>query len=689
MSGPPRTRASDVHEVRFGTRVDDPYRWLEGDLHADADVKAWIEQQSAYTAGYFRSLPRLGEITRRLGAVWAFEKLGCPVRRGSRLFYESNSGTQDHNVVVMQDGVAPLPTVVLDPNAMDPEQGNVVRDWQLTRDGARLAYTLQKYGGDRRSLHFMEIDGLHSLEDRLDGLKGGGFAWHPDGDRIFYTRFESATDPGDAPTIHSAVFCHRLGEPQHNDVEVFRRAPDPPLLHIPRVSDDGRWLVVTSANGGLSKSEVRIRSLLAPDVGWRELVADAADRWTFIGGRSEALLFLTDRGAPFGAIVSFDAEAASSPAKLVVPEGGEAIRGATLAGNEIVVQYQRGLESSLRRFTAQGALVGTIQLPPLSVADQLRGDVRAPELFFRVSSMVSAPAIHRCDLETGAVSVFRAPQASWNADDYVVRQVVAASRDGTRVPVTLAHAKAAGSGAPSPTVLMAYGGFGISPDLCFWESRFAWVSLGGVFAIAHTRGGAEFGSAWADASRKAGRLDVIDDYLAAADALVDLGVTTPNQLVALGASNGGLLVAAATNARPELFAVTLCRVPVTDLLRYTRFTLGPIWIEELGDPDVEGEFHTLRAYSPLHNVRSGVTYPAMLVLTADADDRVVPAHSFKYVATLQAADIGPRPHLIRVEANAGHGEGKPAGSVIAEFADLWTFALANVGDAGASTAATE
>ena len=680
MNPTPLTTATDVHETRFGVRIDDPYQWLEGDLLADAAVKEWVEQQRACTNEYFRTLPRREEILETLSNVWAFDKLGCPIRRGSRLFYEWNSGTLDHNVIVVQDGLTGSPVPILDPNAMDPEHGNVVRDWQLTPDGARLAYTVQTYGGDQRTLRFMTIDGLQPLDDRLTGLQSGGFAWHPDGDSIFYMRFDKTGGPDSAETVRSAVFCHRLGDPQELDFEVFRSDTVPPRLQIPRVSDDGHWLVLISANAGLSKCDVRIKDLLRADAPWLDVANDLADRWWFVGGRSERLVFLTDRGAPLGTIVSYDAVHGRFDDVSLVPEDAAAIRGATLAGEEIVVLYQQGVESSLRRFTMAGTFIGAIPLPPLSIADQLRGDVRSPEVFFRVSSMINAPTVYRCDLGPGSMAVFRAPQACWNSDDYVVRQVFATSKDGTRIPITLGHAASLPAGVDHPTVLMAYGGFGISPDLSFWESRFAWIRLGGVFAIAHTRGGAEFGSAWADASRKGGRLDVIDDYLAAAKTLSDLGITSRRRLVALGASNGGLLVAAATNARPDMFAVTLCRVPVTDLLRYKRFTLGPLWVDELGDPDVESDFHILRAYSPLHNVKSGVTYPAMLVLTADADDRVVPSHSFKFVATLQAADIGPGPHLIRIESKAGHGEGKPSRQVIEEFTDLWTFALANVGN---------
>jgi prolyl oligopeptidase len=670
-----------VVEEHFGTSIVDPYRWLEGDLRSDTQVREWIEAQAHFTESQLRELPRRDDIRAQLERVWAFEKLHCPIHRGSWLFQEWNSGLLNHNVIQVQKARGDSPRTLIDPNAMDSSGGVLVRDWLPSADGSLLAYTVQKQGGDWRTLHIVDVEHNVDLSDELTGLKAAQFAWLPDNSGLVYTAFD-VPDSQDvaAPTLRSAVYVHSLGQSQSADDCLFRHGGNDVLLHTPRVSDDGRWLVLLTSNAGMTRHQVRVKDLEALDSPLRMLVEEFDHRWSLIGGDARQLLFVSDREAPRGCIVSLDpVQATSQTPKVLVAEGRSTIRGCALAGDEIVVQYQDGLDSKLRRFTREGRHIADISLPASSTVDQLRGTPQEPEVFFRTSSMIQAPTVWRCDLQSDATSVYRAPVTAWHPEDYVIRQVVADSADGTQVPVTLAHHRQLDPGRPHPTAMIAYGGFGISPEMCFWETRFAWVSLGGVFAVAHTRGGAEFGADWAASARRAGRLKTVDDYLAAAARLHDLGIASPRTLVAIGASNGGLLVTAATNAKPDAFAVTLARVPPTDMLRYTRFTLGKLWVDELGDPDIEAEFKILLAYSPLHNVRPGREYPAIMVTTAEADDRVVPAHAFKYVATLQNSDIGPQPHLLRFDRAVGHGEGKPTAKLIEEYTDLWSFAGAHVG----------
>ena len=676
----PATPRRPVIDRKFGIDIVDPYRWLEADSASDANVRVWMDAQDRHAREAFARLPRRAAIRALVEEVWRVEKVHAPQRRGDRLFAEWNPGLDNHNRLQVQDGEQGLPRTLIDPNALDPQGGIVVQDWAPSADGRSLAYTVQRHGGDWRTLHVLDVDSGVERGDVVEGLKAAQFAWAPDGSGLFYTAFDRPHDDDPSSvTLESSVRFHVLGTAQADDRVVFlgERA----RLHLPQVSDDGLWLVVSSSDGSGSRHEVRVRRVSRPDDALHDLRLGFDHRWTFVGGDESSLLFFTDAGAPRGRVVALDPEAGvGQTPRTIVPERNEAIRGVQVAGDQIVVLYAEGVGHALRRHAADGR-----ELPPVPLAegvfiDQLRGHSSHRVLYLRSSSMVSPHAVHRFDLDHGRIEVLRSPRASWNPHDFVVRRLEAVSADGTRVPVTVAHARDLARTRPCPTALIAYGGFGLSLDPSFVDSRFAWILDGGAFAIAHVRGGAEFGAEWADAARKGGRLQVVEDYLACARALSEDGLTTPRALLATGASNGGLLVAGAVNMDPDAFGAVVCRVPVTDMLRYTDFTIGRLWTEELGDPDVEADFAALRAYSPLHNVREGRRYPPIVVTTAEADDRAVPAHAFKYVATLQNSDLGEGPFLLRVERGAGHGQGKPAGKLIDEFADLWAFARAHLDD---------
>lgn len=671
----------DTGDTLFGIRVEDPFRWLEQPLRESARVRDWVAAENRLTRAYIDSLPDHAAIARCVASLWNIEKLSAPQARGSKLFYNRNSGIQDQSVIYVRDGLRGTPRILLDPNGMkDGTSDIVVQDWRVSDDGRWLLYSTQVNGGDQRTMRILDVATGRTLPDRVTGLKAPLYAWVPDGSGFYYHAFDAAA--GDALTSaasRSAMYFHRIGDPQSADVEIHRDPAPVPTLVIPAVSADGRWLTAIVANTGGIASEI-----LAADrntAGPLTVVAkgDGAN-WRFVGSHGGRLMFQTSAGAPMGRIIALDpAGGAEQTPQIVVPEARDPILDARLAGDEIVVRYLKVTDSVLRRFAIDGRPKGEIALPAHTVVDEVEARPGDSTLFYRASTMSRPGTIYRFDLATGRSTLLAAPKTSWNPDDYVIRQITATSKDGTRVPVTIGYRRDLDLSKGAPTALTGYGGFGISLGLEFYESRFAWMNMGGVFAMAHVRGGAEFGKDWYLAGRKGGRVRTFEDYIAATEELQREGITTPAKTVAIGASNGGILVTAATNMRPDLYAAVLPRVPMTDMIRFTRFTLGKLFTDEFGDPDKADEFAFLHAYSPLHNVRGGRTYPAILVTTADTDDRVVPAHSFKYAATLQAADIGPKPHLIRVEAGAGHGQGKTQSKLIEEFSDLWTFAAAQTG----------
>ena len=680
LAYPPAPREA-TGDTLFDTRVDDPYRWLEQPLHDSPRVRDWVAAENRLTRSHIDALPNHAAIARRVAALWNVEKLGVPQERGGRLFFARNSGVQDQSAIYVQQGLRGAPRLLLDPNAMkDPGGDLIVQDWRASDDGKRLLYSTQVNGGDWRTMRILDVATGRTLPDRVEGLKAPLYAWAPDGSGFYYHAFDRAS--GDALTsasATSALYFHRIGDPQSADATVYRDPSPTPTLAIPSVSADGRWLTVIVAGTNGIATDILVADRTAG--GKPRLVAKGGGAtWRHVGAFDHVLLLQTSAGAPMGRIVALDPAAdADQVPRVVVPEGKQPILDAHLAGDEIVVRYLNVTDSLIRRFTLDGRPKGEIALAPHAVVDSIDGRRGAAALYYRASTMSRPATSYRFDLKTGRSSVVRAPKVAWNPDDYVIRQVFATSKDGTRIPVTLGYRRDLDLSKGAPTVIIAYGGFGISLGLDFYESRFAWMNMGGVFAMAHVRGGAEYGKDWYEAGRKGGRVRTFEDYIAATEELQRQGITTPAQTVANGASNGGILVTAVTNMRPDLYAAVLPRVPMTDMIRFTKFTLGKLFTDELGDPDKPDEFAFLRGYSPLHNIRNGARYPAILVTTADTDDRVVPSHSFKYVAALQAADIGPEPHLIRVEFGAGHGQGKTQGKLIEEFADLWTFAAAHTG----------
>jgi len=667
----PETQRGFEVEARHGLSVPDPYRWLEADVRTDANVAKWVDAQNTVTMGYLAGLPKREPIRQRLTALYNYERFGIPRVRGGLQFYARNSGLQNQSVLYVQaDGAAPR--VLIDPNPWAKDGATALAEWTPSKDGKHLAYAVQDGGTDWRTIKVMNVATGIDLADSLEGVKyTGEVAWRPDGSGFYYSRFPAppAGQKYQSATLNEAIWFHKLGTPQSADTKVFATPDRPKLGHHAQLSEDGRWMVVSSSesSGG---NAVFIADLSKGETP-RAFVSALDKEWGFAGSQGGTLYFVTNKDAPRYQLLAVDG--ASGSGKPVVPEGAATLTGGAVVGKRLVVETLEDAKSVVRLYETDGKPVGVVPLPGIGTAGGFQSSDDG-KTWFAFSSFATPGSIWRYDAATNTAEVVRQAKVAFNPADYTVSQVFYPSKDGTKVPMFVAHRKDVDVSKPHPTLLYAYGGFNISSTPGFSVSRLVWMEMGGVFAMANIRGGGEYGAAWHDGGRLLNKQNVFDDFIAAGEALIQRGLTTKGQLAIQGGSNGGLLVGAVTNQRPDLFAAALPAVGVMDMLRYANWTAGRYWVDDYGDMNKPEMFRYNLGFSPYHNVKGGKAYPAILVTTADTDDRVVPSHSFKYAAALQAAPIGDKPHLIRIETRAGHGSGKPTDKIIAEAADLWAFA---------------
>ncbi|KPF73012.1 prolyl endopeptidase [alpha proteobacterium AAP81b] len=669
---PPTVRGADV-EARHGISAPDPYRWLEADVRKEPRVADWVAAQNQVTDAYLASLPKREAIRARLTQLFDYERIRLPVARAGKLFFRRNSGLQNQDVLYVEEaGVgAASRRQLIDPNVWSKDGATALAEWAPSDDGRFIAYAVQDGGTDWRTVRVLDVAAGRVLDDKLDWVKFSPLAYGKDG--FFYARYpEQAGGPDFQSEVQNhAIWFHKVGTPQSADVKVFATPDHPGWYHDAEVSADGRWLIIRSSTGSDDSYEVRARDLGRPDSPLITLVAERTDDWRFAGNRGEELFFVTNRDAPRYRVVALDAIARRAP-RVVVAEGGDTLTGASLVGDQLLVTALKDARTEVRRYAADGTPAGTVPLPGLGTASGFEASHDGSTTYFTFTSYNAPTTIYRYDAAANAVSVWAAPKVAFDPADYVVEQRFFTSKDGTRVPMFVAHKK--GLKLPAPTLMYGYGGFNINVLPAFQVDALAWMEMGGVYAEVTLRGGGEYGAAWHDAGRRFKKQNVFDDFIGAGEALIAAGITRKGGLAIQGGSNGGLLVGAVVNQRPDLFAAALPAVGVMDMLRFPLFTEGRTWTDDYGDPADPAAFKNLLAYSPYHNIVAGKDYPAILVTTADTDDRVVPGHSFKYVSALQAAAIGDRPHLIRIETRAGHGSGKPTTKVIAEAADLWAFA---------------
>jgi prolyl oligopeptidase len=674
--GPPATRAEPVLDTYHGVPVEDPYRWLEDERAPE--VRAWVEAQNARTRAVLDAFPGRAALRRRLETYLSIGTVGVPSVRGGRIFHTRREGRTDQPILHVRDGVRGSDRVLLDPNPLSPD-GTVALDWyHPSWDGGLVAYGLSASGDEQSTLRVRDAASGKDLDDAIPGTRACSLAWEPGGSGFYYTRYpEPGTVPAGQEPYHRHVYHHRLGEDPRRDRRVFGEGRRPDAWPNVAVSPDGRWLVVVEAIGW-SMTQVFLKDLarggaFAPIVEGKEFVYHVVPC-------NDRLLILTNEGASTYRLLEADPEDPAGGFGEVIPASEDVLRDVIAVGDRIYADHLRDASSRLSAFDAGGKPLGSIPLPAPGTIYGLGGAWDGTDLYFGFVSFTFPPRVHRHDAFTGATELWDGIAAPVDPESFEVEQVRFESRDGTKVPMFIVRPMGFKRDGRGRVVLTGYGGFNQSLTPAFDRDSFVWLERGGAVAVANLRGGGEYGEAWHRAGMLAGKQNVFDDFIAAAEHLVREGYTRPERLAIQGGSNGGLLVGAALTQRPDLFRAVVCAVPLLDMLRYHRFQIARLWIPEYGSAEDPEQFPWLRAYSPYHRVEDGAVYPAVLLATAESDSRVDPMHARKMAARLQAAQADPdRPILLRVETRAGHGAGKPLSKLLDEQTDVWSFIFDQLG----------
>jgi len=680
----PQTRNGDVVEDYAGTKVADPYRWME-DLDAK-EVSDWVAAQNAVTQAHLKGLPLRGSLNRRLTELWNYPRAGLPAMAGGQLFYSKNSGLQRQAPVYLRASISAEPKVVIDPNALSPDGALSLAQYEPSPDAKRLAYAVSEGGADWETVRVRDLTSGNDLADEVMWMRFSSISWTKDAKGFFYSRYPEPPKNKvlEAALSGQALYYHRVGTPQADDVLIYERKDQPTWIVGGEVTEDGRYLLITTFKGSDNNNQLFFADLgdpTKPNVKAKVVpITESGDaEFAPIGSHGTMLYLRSDKDAPNRKVVAVDLRTPQPSAwKIVVPEQKEVIESITLAGGRIVAQYLVDVQSRLRMFALDGAAQGEVALPGVGTVNGISGRVDRPDLWYAFASPLIPNTVYHYDPATKQSTAFEAPGAPIDAAQYETLALFAPSKDGTKVPFFLTSKKNLPKNGANPTMLYGYGGFSISTLPSYRSDVPAWLELGGAWVTVNMRGGAEYGEAWHKAGYLEKKQNVFDDFIAVAEYLVKEKYTSPAKLGIMGGSNGGLLVGAVMEQRPDLFAVALPAVGVMDMLRYDKFTGGRLWATEYGSSSDPAQFAFLIKYSPLHNVRPGTCYPATLVTTADHDDRVVPSHSFKFTAAMQAAQGCAKPILIRVETQGSHGY-RPTDKLIAERADQWAFAAEHMG----------
>ena len=675
----PISKQTEDTENLFGIEVKDSYRWLE---NTDSeDTKNWVTAQNEVTFGYLSQLEIREKLKERITQLWNYEKFGVPFKKGNRYFYFKNDGLQNQSVLYTLKSLEDEPTVLLDPNKLSEDGTVALSGLAISDDGNLMAYGLSTGGSDWIEYKVRNIETSEDLADHLKWIKFSGASWTKDNQGFFYSRYDEPNEKTllEDVNYYQKLYYHHLGTEQAEDILVYHRPDEKEWGFSGRVTEDGRYLIISVWRGTDPKNLVFYKDLQNTDAEVIELISEFEASYSFIDCDNNTFWFRTDLDALKGKVIAIDLD---NPDKnnwqTIIPEAEETLEGVGILNNQFVTDYLKDAQSQIKIFSLDGTFIRKVELPGIGSVSGFNGKRYDTETFYRFASFTTPATIYRYDTETGESTVFRQPTVDFNPDDYIIKQIFYSSKDGTNIPMFITHKKGLQLNGKNPTYLYAYGGFNISLTPNFSIANLVWMELGGVYAIANLRGGGEYGEAWHQAGMKANKQNVFDDFIAAAQWLIENNYTSSEKLAIAGGSNGGLLVGACMTQRPELFAAALPAVGVMDMLRFHKFTIGWAWCSEYGSPDNEADFKTLYAYSPLHNLTSGTKYPATLITTAERDDRVVPAHSFKFAAALQKAHKGDNPVLIRIETKAGHGAGKPTAKIIEEIADKWAFLIDNL-----------
>jgi prolyl oligopeptidase len=666
----PITARVEVNENYFGTKVADPYRWLEN-LDSPA-VQQWVRSENAVSQPQLAALPQRAWLKRRLGELWNYERYELPVRRGAHYFYLHNDGEQNQSVLFVADTLAAPGRVLFDPNAARADATVALSEFHPSQQGDMVAYAVSDGGTDWQIWRFRRVKDGQDLSDELRYTKFWGVSWAHDGSGVYYSRYPAlAVGKGD-DAGRPALYFHKLNTPQDADRLVYEIKDRTTRIPRGRVTEDGHYLVITQVEG-YERNGIELLDLLKPGAQAQPLLMGWDALYNFIGSRGDELYFHTTQNAPLGRVIAIDARQPASR-RTVVAEGATAIEEATYVGGRIVAKYVEDAHGVARIYERDGRLAGTVPLPGLGGIEGFQGEGNRSETFFSYTDYLTPRRIYRLDVSTDEATLWREPHVPASMADFVTEQVFYTSKDGTRVPMYITHRRDLTKNGDTPVLLYGYGGFNVSATPSYRPQVQAWLELGGAFAEANLRGGGEYGEAWHKAGTLANKQHVFDDFIAAAEYLIHEHYTRSARLAIHGRSNGGLLVGAVLTQRPDLFGAALPAVGVLDMLRYhTASANARQWSSDFGLAEDPDQFKTLYAYSPVQNVKRGVCYPPTLITTADHDDRVVPWHSYKFAAALQAAQICPNPILIRVETRAGHGAGKPVWMQVDDYADQLAF----------------
>ncbi len=673
LTYPVTARTNQVDDYH-GTPVADPYRWLEDDN--STATKAWVEAENKLTFSFLEKIPERATIKERLTQLWNYERFGVPFKEGGRYFLTRNDGLQNQSVLYTMTSLDAEPSLLLDPNKLSADGTVALAGSRVSHDGNLMAYGLAMAGSDWQDWKVRDVRTGKDLPDEVHWVKFSGASWSGDNKGFFYSRYD---EPKKGEVLKGVnyfhkLYYHRLGTPQSEDKLIYERPDQKEWGFGGEVTDDGHYLIIHISQGTDTRNRVFYRDLQAPDSPVVELLNQFDAAYSFIGNVGTLFYFRTDLSAPRGRVIAIDA---ARPERAnwqeIIPQSANRLQGVSLVNDQLIADYLKDAHSEVKIFGRDGKFARQVELPDLGSASGFGGQREDTETFYSFTSFTTPATIYRYDLRTGTSTVFRKPKVRFNEADYETKQVFYQSKDGTKVPMFITHKKGLKLDGNNPTYLYGYGGFDISITPAFSPANAVWLEMGGVYAVANLRGGGEYGEDWHHGGMKLKKQNVFDDFIAAGEWLVANHYTRPEKLSIGGGSNGGLLVGACLTQRPDLFGAALPSVGVMDMLRFHKFTIGWAWASDYGSSDDPTEFKALYAYSPLHNIKPGTKYPATLITTGDHDDRVVPAHSFKFAATLQAAQAAPKPVLIRIETRAGHGAGKPTTKIIEEAADKWAF----------------
>jgi prolyl oligopeptidase len=661
-------------DIYHGIEVQDPYRWLENP--DSEETRLWVEAQNKLTFSYLSEIPAREKIQERVTQLWNYEKYGIPFKRGDRYFYFKNDGLQNQSVLYTLQSLEDTPKVLLDPNTLSEDGTIALSGLSISEDGNLMAYGLSTAGSDWVEWYVRDVETGKDFDDRLKWVKFSAASWTHDNRGFFYSRYD---EPNEATKLEDVnyfqkLYYHRLGTPQSEDELIYHRPDRKEWGFSGGVTEDGRYLVISVWLGTDPKNLVFYRDLQDPNAEVVELISEFEASYSFIDRDDSTFWFRTDLNAPRGRVIAIDL---NNPDREnwqeIIPQTEETLEGVGLLNNQFVTDYLKDARSTIKIFNLDGSFDRVVELPGLGSAGGFGGKRYDTETFYTFTSFTTPATIYRYDMVTGKSTIFRQPNVDFDPSEYESKQVFYSSKDGTKIPMFITHKKGLQLDGNNPTLLYAYGGFNISITPSFSVSSLVWMEMGGVYASPNLRGGGEYGEEWHQAGTKTNKQNVFDDFIAAAEWLIENKYTSSQKLAIYGGSNGGLLVGACMTQRPDLYAAAMPAVGVLDMLRFHKFTIGWAWCSEYGSSENEEEFKALYAYSPLHNLKKGTAYPATLITTADHDDRVVPAHSFKFAAALQEVDSGDNPLLIRIETKAGHGAGKPTSKAIEETTDKWAF----------------